>query len=384
MNICIVSEGYPYEEDSQFSFVEQLCIEMSKQGVMVTVISPQSLLHVLLLKDKKHPLHRTYKNGGLPIDVYRPFALLAPYRFWRYNDYCFKKSVSRLFRKLNKKIDVCYGHFWNNAYYISNEAIKNNIPLFVASGEGNFDDLEKKYKSKNYQEFSKQVKGVICVSSSCRDISISYGLANDSICKVFPNAIDNSIFYKKEKNSLRRIYGFNDSDFIVAFVGGFINRKGSNRLSDAILKLEQEGVFVKSFFIGKGQGPENLVPTCNGVLHCGPMEHSKISDYLNMADIFVLPTLNEGCCNAIIEAMACGLPIVSSDRPFNHDILNSSNSILIDPNNIDQIKDTIKELYYDRIMLKKLSEGALNSAHQLTISQRCTSILNFINEKITD
>ena len=152
MNICIVSEGYPYEEDSQFSFVEQLCIEMSKQGVMVTVISPQSLLHVLLLKDKKHPLHRTYKNGGLPIDVYRPFALLAPYRFWRYNDYCFKKSVSRLFRKLNKKIDVCYGHFWNNAYYISNEAIKNNIPLFVASGEGNFDDLEKKIQIQELSE----------------------------------------------------------------------------------------------------------------------------------------------------------------------------------------------------------------------------------------
>ena len=146
MNICVASEGYPYQDDSQFSFVEQLCVELSKQGINVTVISPQSWIHVLLRKEKKHPLHRIDNKGGIPINVYRPFFTLAPYKFWRFNDASFKYAVSRQFSKLNTKFDVCYGHFWNNAYYISDVARKNRIPLFVASGEGNFDDLEKKYK----------------------------------------------------------------------------------------------------------------------------------------------------------------------------------------------------------------------------------------------
>lgn len=378
MNICVVSEGYPYTEDSQFSFVGELCEELSRQGETIYIISPQSILHILLNKEKRHPCYRVENHGGTLIHIYRPYFLLAPYRFWKFNEASFKYAVSRQFRKLKTKIDVCYGHFWNNAYYISEEAIKNNIPLFTASGEGNFDELKKKYTSQNYQSFSKYVKGVICVSSYCKDISINYGLTTPEKCIVLPNSINNKIFFHNNKNKLRKRYGIDEDSFIVVFVGAFINRKGSDRLSKAIDYLNNNGIQVKSFFIGKGQGPENLKPTCSGVLHCGPLEHSKIPDYLNMADVFVLPTLNEGCSNAIIEAMACGLPIISSDRPFNHDVLNKTNSILVDPNNTQQISDAIKQLYQNAQLKQNLSKGALKTAENLTLENRAKSIINFI------
>lgn len=326
--------------------------------------------------------YRVETHGGKPIYIYRPFFVLAPYKFWKINDELFKRAVSRKFRKLKIKIDVCYGHFWNNAYYISKEAQKRNIPLFVASGEGNFDDLKEKYTSNKYHIFSKNVRGVICVSSSCKEISIKYGMTDKDKCIVLPNSVDNNIFKQTNKYELRKRYAIDKNSFVVAFVGAFINRKGSDRLSQAISKLQKEGLMIQSFFIGKGQGPENLIPTCSGVLHCGPVEHSKISDYLNMADVFVLPTLNEGCSNAIIEAMACGLPIISSDRPFNHDVLNENNSILINPESIEEIANAISKLYYDVELRQKLHEGALVSAKKYRIEDRASKIINFINSKL--
>ena len=380
MNICVVTEGYPYADDPQFSFVEQLCIEMSRQNVNVYVISPQSIIHILLGKDKKHPLYRQERHGGTTIHIFRPYFLLAPHRFWRFNDFSFKYAVSRQFRKLKTKIDVCYGHFWNNAFYISEEAKKNNLPLFVASGEGNFDDLEKKYKSKKYQAFSKNVSGVFCVSSYCRDISVTYGLTTSDKCLVLPNSIDNNLFRPLNRLDLRNKYGINKDAFIIAFVGAFINRKGSDRVSQAIKLLAEDGVEVQSFFIGKGQGPENLLPDCDGVIHCGPVEHAKIPEYLNMADVFVLPSLNEGCSNAIIEALACGLPVISSDRSFNYDVLNDSNSIMINPLDISELSMAIRRLKNDKKFREALSQGALHSAQSLTISNRARRMIDKIKQ----
>ena len=101
-----------------------------------------------------------------------------------------------------------------------------------------------------------------------------------------------------------------------------------------------------------------------------------------MADIFVLPTLNEGCCNAVVEALACGLPVVSSDRPFNYDVLNESNSIMVDPMNVDEIADAIRKLKEDKELRHRLAEGALKMAEELTIDRRAQRILEFMESHI--
>ena len=380
--ICVVVEGYPYKDDPQFSFIEVLCLQLANKGVSIKVISPQSIIHVLLKKFRLHPTKRVYRpsKGGAEITVLRPWILILPYRFQRVNNYLYKRAVELAFQLYHLTPDICYGHFWYNGFYISDIAKRKHIPLFIVSGEGNFDDLESLYKSKKYQEFAKYVKGVICVSTSCRDISVAYGLASEDKCIVIPNSIDGKKFYLKNKKQLRQEYDIPQEKFLVGFVGGFIYRKGPNRVSEAITLLNDDNII--SFFIGKGQGTDIQTPTCNGIIHCGSLAHDLVVDYLNMADVFVLPTLNEGCCNAIIEAMACGLPIISSDRPFNKDLLNESNSILIDPMDVNGIADAIKRLKCDVDYRNRLSDGALKTASQLTIEKRAETILEYIESRL--
>ena len=171
---------------------------------------------------------------------------------------------------------------------------------------------------------------------------------------------------------LREKLGLPESDFITLFVGAFNDNKGVLRVSEA-LKMTPD---VKSVFLGGG----SLLPDCNGILFCGSCSDSSVAKYMQAADCFILPTKSEGCCNAILEALSCGLPVISSDLPFNDGILNDSNSILIDPERIDSISDAIKTLKNDLVYRESLSEGAVSFSKNLGIEKRAEKIVRFMSE----
>lgn len=95
-----------------------------------------------------------------------------------------------------------------------------------------------------------------------------------------------------------------------------------------------------------------------------------------------MPTLHEGCCNANIEAMACGLPIISSDRDFNYDILDSSFSILIDPMNVEEIAQQISYLKTHPKERVQMAENALIKSQSYHIENRATRIINYISSHL--
>jgi glycosyltransferase involved in cell wall biosynthesis len=190
---------------------------------------------------------------------------------------------------------------------------------------------------------------------------------------VFLNAVNPAIFYKKDRQAVRQQLRIDQNAFIVCFVGRRVPVKGALRVA-AALKMTKN---INAIFIGRGAE----IPDCDGVLFCGELPHAKIADYLSASDVFVLPTLAEGCCNAIIEALACGLPVISSDLPFNHDVLDAENAILIDPNNIDKIKNAIVKLKNSPELREKMSRAALETAAKLNIKTRSANILRFMNER---
>ena len=112
-------------------------------------------------------------------------------------------------------------------------------------------------------------------------------------------------------------------------------------------------------------------------------KNSLIPVFLNAIDVFCLPTLNEGSCNAIVEAGACGVPVISSDLPFNYDILSKDNAILINPNSIDSISSAINELHKDSSKRLDLSRRIMDSATKFDIRNRIDNILNFIDQTRT-
>ncbi len=134
--------------------------------------------------------------------------------------------------------------------------------------------------------------------------------------------------------------------------------------------------------MGKAWSYDDCTPNCPGILLKDSIAHELLPDYLSASDVFVLPTLNEGCCNAIVEAISCGVPVISSNLPFNDDILDDTCSVRIDPSNVEEIKYAIGLLKNDEALRAKLAKGALKKSESLSIETRAKRVLDFIHSKM--
>ena len=212
---------------------------------------------------------------------------------------------------------------------------------------------------------------MISVSGYNRSLLFENGFVDDSMpIGVFPNGFNPNKFFVMDQHQARQQLNLPDDKFIVAFTGTFKESKGVRELCAALNQLDD----VYSLFMGKGE----IKPSCKNILFCGSVPNDDLHLYLNAADVFVLPTKGEGCCNAIIEALACGLPIISSNLSYNDDILNDDNSLRINVDDVKLIAETIERLRKDSELRNKLASGAAYSAELLDIDARAENILRFM------
>ena len=381
--ISVIAGDYPAEGHQMLVFVQQLVHAMIDLGQEVTVVAPQSIIHAIMHRQKLLPRRSIGTTElGHKYDIFRPITLsfgkarlLTKISSW-YNRLIITRKVSSL------NSDIIYSHFWSSALPIYKYALHHNIPLFVACGEGD-NALENMVSSMPKEELNvlaSSVTGVVSVSSENKRKCVSFGLAKDEDIAVFPNCVNTSIFHKMDVRDFKQQLGIKDDDFVIGFVGGFIPRKGPDRIAQAITIINDP--HIKVMFIGKPFSGYPYDFDCPGIIHKGPLDHDLLPKYINCSDVFVMPTQKEGCCNAIVEALAMGIPVISSDGAFNDDILNEKNSIRLDPNDVDAIAAAIKLLKNNPSLRKKMSEYSLSKHDEYSISGRAMRILNFIHRQV--
>lgn len=383
-DICFIASDYPTQNRPVFVFVQQLLETIVDLGVKVSVVAPQSLTRSLFRGIPIMPRHTTYKTiKGNSYEVYRPYS----FSFGNGKKILYKISErynQRNFEHYLKSINpqVVYGHFWSCAMNALHYCCKNNKPLFVACGESHdlFDKWSAGISSEQKNTIRKYISGVICVSSENKRKCIDNQLCKEENCLVLPNCVDITAFYPQEVNLVKEKLGIKEGDFVIAFVGSFIPRKGPDRVAKAITKLNDTRI--KVMFIGQESSGYNYLFECSGIIYKGPVTHEKLPIMLNCADVFVLPTRNEGCSNAIVEALACGIPVISSNGAFNDDILDNRNSIRIDADDIDALADAIAFLQHNPKVRQTMREFSISRHHSYSIENRAGKILGFIESNI--
>lgn len=383
-SILFILDGYPIAGSKACVFARNLIASLSDMGIRCMVVAPQIILR-RTLREKAVYKQIDITPSGEEITIYEPLYLHMSSHpaFLGLSMRNHFAAVKRVIEKENLQFDAVYGHF---IYQCGLTASKigeiYHVPSFLGAGESDklMPDCKRcrgAYQTGlaryNWQQRLKKLSGVISVSEWTKKLLIDGGfIDSETRIGVFPNGVDQSVFHIGDKSRIREEMNIPKDVFLIVFVGAFNENKGSKRLSEAIDRIDGD---VCSVFIGRDG---SCKPMCKNIVFCGQCDNATVAKYLQASDCFVLPTRSEGCCNAILEALSSGVPVVSSDCPFNDGIVDASNGIRIDPDNIEELTNAIQKLKNDSLLAERLRAGAVSSSKKFDINDRAMRIYNFM------
>lgn len=221
----------------------------------------------------------------------------------------FDNSTGRLLKKIKKKRNV-------------KTVVGPNIIGYFKQRKGNRYDLGKmsfleKMKSKRRYKGLKKYLGsdlvdlVFSVGKYHTKLLKEVGVNEDKIFEL-PPRVDPKYFSKNHSRNNEN----KEDVFKILYVGNFSKFKGIDVFLNALELLKKDtDISFKGILVSKGEYPiENHVSIIDDIEIVGYVDRSEVSEYYNKADVYVHPGIEEAGPSTIIESLACGTPVIATDR----------------------------------------------------------------------
>jgi len=266
-----------------------------------------------------------------------------------------RKTVERILDKFGK-IDIIHAHVSYPAGFIAYKILKEfNIPFVLTEHMSPFPFKSLLKGNKPINEIIiafQNAKRTIAVSRSLCNRIRSFGLP---CTDVVPNLVDETKFYLSDKK--------NDV-FTFLTICGITEQKGIDILLYAVSKLDKNLISKTQFIIG-GDGPKldeykNLAIKLglNNVHFIGRVDRNEAPRLFSSSHVYVMPSRHETFGVVFAEAIASGLPVIATRCGGPEDIVNESNGILIDVDDVEGLSKSISYMFenYHKYDPKKIRE----------------------------
>ncbi len=166
-----------------------------------------------------------------------------------------------------------------------------------------------------------------------------------------------------DKERKKQELGLPKDKIIIGCVARLRKQKGHKYLVSAFAKLAKKNEHVFLVFIGDGSEKKNIEQQLNElsitekIIFLG--NRNDIPEILKVIDIFVLPTLFEGMSNALLEAMASGLPIIATNIPENKELISDEKEgLLVSTRSSDSIATAMEKLIKNKVYCQNIGKNA--------------------------
>ncbi len=229
---------------------------------------------------------------------------------------------------------------------------------------------------------------IVCVSGNTKgDVERFFGVADNKLA-VIPNGVDMSLFRKLNENEAKSVvdrrYGVK-GDFILYTGTLTLPQKNLLRLVEAYDVLVRKGVTHKLVLVG-GEGKDaHLISKkvkelglSDRVIFTGYVHDDNLPYFYSAASVFCFPSLYEGFGLPVLEAMACGCPVVTSSTSSLLEVAGDA-ALLVDPLKKDEIADAISRLIEFEELRRSCVEQGFQQAGIFSWENSARNLLSLIN-----
>jgi glycosyltransferase involved in cell wall biosynthesis len=216
----------------------------------------------------------------------------------------------------------------------------------------------------------KKSDAVIVPGIKSKDYVLGYGCSENKIF-LSPNIVDND-FYISEYNKIKKMaidhkikYNIYEKK-VILYVGQLIRRKGLDHLIESISLLNEDFDNVYLIIVGEGTYRKKLEEKCKknnvqNVLFTGWINDREKIIFYSLADVFILPTLEDVWGLVINEAMCCELPVITTKFAGCTDMIEEGiNGYVIDEVNSQELYISIKKIFSDEQLRNRMKINSLN------------------------
>jgi glycosyltransferase involved in cell wall biosynthesis len=252
---------------------------------------------------------------------------------------------------------ACFMGRWLNVKTLSKIATAGHGP-----------NLSRTFLGRRLISHFRKVDAVITMTTEIEREMRALGIDPDRMAGI-PNGIDCQRFNRpadRDRKRLRVKLGVTENTLVILFSGRLVYRKGLDLLLDAWADISAGCPSALLMVMGSGKGqPESVEKILKNRVRNSDFtnvrfvgETDRPEEILGMADMFVLPSRQEGFPNTLLEAMACRLPVVASSIGGVVDVVvDRQNGLLFKYQDSQDLKDKI--LFLCQSPLKRESLGAM-------------------------
>ncbi len=291
-----------------------------------------------------------------------------------------------VFKYLNRKYDrIIVGGYSTPTGMLSILYLSlRHIPFYLNCDGGYIkEDCKKDYIIKKF--FISKAAYWLSTGKETTRYLMHYGAIEDNIY-VYPftsiyekDILDNSL-NKEEKEKIKKKLNITD-ERIAIFVGQMIHRKGIDILLEAINKISKS----ITFYIIGGQPKKEYIDYINehqlkNVRFFDFMNKELLFKYYQISDIFVLPTREDIWGLVVNEAMANGLPIITTDKCVAGKELINNNGYIVSVNNSSEIVQRIDELINNSSKIENYSKQSIQIIKKYTLENMAREVLEILKK----
>ncbi len=211
------------------------------------------------------------------------------------------------------------------------------------------------------KSIAKNVDMIVCVNNDYVPIFKAWGIDEKKIAMI-PNGINTDKFSPGPSSIKKKL----DCKHLLLYWGRLGYQKNIALLIEAFKKIKTP--YTKLAIIGKGPDLKKLQALAennNNVLFPGYLSDEELLEYARGADIAVLPSRAESWGLVIGEAMACGLPVISSDVGMAQELLGEGKGIILKQETLEELTNAIDELLSD----EKKRQAMGKKAHSFIVDR---------------